>query len=353
MQQHHTPASASAPRLSVASQRLALQLSLGLGLLPCARTLGDALTTATPASSTGASVATTATAPGLGSGGLLGWSQPWPCRDSSPAVSRALSTSEAAEAVLELLRLADVGPDAWSALHGAPADAEAVRGVVGMGDSVTGTVMPDHTVFSPAPAPALPSPAERPLLLAPAAEWSLFHAAAKHDRPQTAVWLLLKSRQARLGLEQGLRRTRHGYRPVMRPGTESALGHGYLERNALHIAVTHGNVGLLRALLAAGADVDARDRSGLSAMMLACTIDMLPCARLLLHHGADAEARDLAGHDATHLARKRGCGAAVEELLREHRAGAGAGKGMGAADGFVSLAAVAAADAGAAEMKDE
>jgi ankyrin repeat protein len=52
-------------------------------------------------------------------------------------------------------------------------------------------------------------------------------------------------------------------------------------------AVRHGNVDALRALIAAGAEVDARDGHGQTALMNAAREGHIEIVRLLVAHGAD------------------------------------------------------------------
>jgi len=72
----------------------------------------------------------------------------------------------------------------------------------------------------------------------------------------------------------------------------------------LHLAATNHNSGALKALIAAGADVNARDRDGLTPLHMTAYTQNAGNAQLLLEAGADPFAKTNAGRDATSLARK-------------------------------------------------
>lgn len=66
----------------------------------------------------------------------------------------------------------------------------------------------------------------------------------------------------------------------------------------LHDAAAAGDVGRVRALAAAGADCNARDADGATALMLAAHSGNLDMVRALIEAGADANARDERGWGA-------------------------------------------------------
>lgn len=74
--------------------------------------------------------------------------------------------------------------------------------------------------------------------------------------------------------------------------TEARNIHGM---TALHLAVARGNMECVRALLAAGADINARDHHGNTPLMTAFSHRRLPLFRELLHAGANTSARDCGG----------------------------------------------------------
>jgi hypothetical protein len=66
-------------------------------------------------------------------------------------------------------------------------------------------------------------------------------------------------------------------------------------RSEFLMAVTEGDIGRVKDLLASGVDADTRDRNGNTALMLAAGMGDLKMARLLLEHGADAHSRNTRG----------------------------------------------------------
>jgi ankyrin repeat protein len=58
------------------------------------------------------------------------------------------------------------------------------------------------------------------------------------------------------------------------------------------LAVIHGDMGKVQSLLGHGADVDARDRYGKSALMWAIVKEFKPITEFLIQKGADVNARD-------------------------------------------------------------
>lgn len=74
----------------------------------------------------------------------------------------------------------------------------------------------------------------------------------------------------------------------------------------VHAAAANGNLAILRALLARGADVNARQQHDFTPLHTAADRGDGEMARLFLEHGADVQARDASGHTAAQLAQERG-----------------------------------------------
>lgn len=72
----------------------------------------------------------------------------------------------------------------------------------------------------------------------------------------------------------------------------------------LHLAATNPDLSAIKALLAAGADPNARDSEGLTPLHMAAYTQKAGSARLLLEYGADPYAKTNAGRDPTSMARK-------------------------------------------------
>lgn len=79
-------------------------------------------------------------------------------------------------------------------------------------------------------------------------------------------------------------------RPNQAPGTRDDL-----ENTALHEAASAGDLGTVKALLAAGADIEARDADGCSALYIAAWMDHEDVARVLIEAGANRRARSRSG----------------------------------------------------------
>jgi uncharacterized protein len=84
--------------------------------------------------------------------------------------------------------------------------------------------------------------------------------------------------------------------------------------NALHAALAGPTPDIARALIAAGADVNAPQRSGATPLQETAFSGNLELARLLLAHGANPAAVDDQGRTALDIARERGHSALVELL---------------------------------------
>jgi len=81
--------------------------------------------------------------------------------------------------------------------------------------------------------------------------------------------------------------------------TRSALG-----ATPLHLAATNADTGPLQALIAAGANPNARDGEGRTPLHMAAFATRTTAARLLLHAGADPLLKTDAGRDVLSLARR-------------------------------------------------
>lgn len=72
----------------------------------------------------------------------------------------------------------------------------------------------------------------------------------------------------------------------------------------LHLAATNPDISSLKALIAAGADPNARDGEGATPLHMAAYTQNAKHAQLLLEAGADPQAKTNAGRDPTSMARK-------------------------------------------------
>jgi len=101
-----------------------------------------------------------------------------------------------------------------------------------------------------------------------------------------------------------------------RPGSvEARHGVGF---TALLWASVRGHAGIVKALLAAGADVNAANNAGMTALIYACFIGHLESARLLVAAKALVNARSTHGFMPLNLSRGRGgrpANPAIEALL--------------------------------------
>eukprot|EP00741_Cyanophora_paradoxa_P019947 tig00021179_g19252.t1 len=95
--------------------------------------------------------------------------------------------------------------------------------------------------------------------------WSCLWYAAANDRLEVAAWLL--------GTEEG--------GPGVDPNAASPRG-----TRALHLAAKEGHLRIVDLLIRCGADVDARDTEGVSAVQLAMVMSRVPVVRRLREAGA-------------------------------------------------------------------
>jgi len=66
--------------------------------------------------------------------------------------------------------------------------------------------------------------------------------------------------------------------------------------SALHYACTYGNVEIAKKLLSAGANIERTDRDGESALNLAIVNDQISCVYLLIQQGVNIDNGDFYGH---------------------------------------------------------
>ena len=84
--------------------------------------------------------------------------------------------------------------------------------------------------------------------------------------------------------------------------------------NALLRAANEGHTAYLRALLARGAQPDARDSQGFTPLMLAAQGGYVDSVRALLERGANLEALNYAGATAEAIAAEKGHRVVAEQL---------------------------------------
>ena len=99
----------------------------------------------------------------------------------------------------------------------------------------------------------------------------------------------------------------------------------YRHRTALHIAANEGNNALIAPLIAAGAQLEARDVRGRTPLLTACAPDgrsfslITPIVAALITAGADAHAVCSDGKGALELLQDRGTGADAIALVQAAR----------------------------------
>ena len=75
---------------------------------------------------------------------------------------------------------------------------------------------------------------------------------------------------------------------------------GFMNETALMIAARHGNLGIVRTLLEAGADINARSKYGDTALTAATHVCHSPVVEFLVNHDADANVKNY-GYGSTPL----------------------------------------------------
>jgi hypothetical protein len=78
----------------------------------------------------------------------------------------------------------------------------------------------------------------------------------------------------------------------------------YAEDTALHVAAIFNQPSVIERLLAAGAEVNARNATGFTPLMYASHFHQLDCVRLLVRAGADRRLKNDAGLTPVQLARQ-------------------------------------------------
>ena len=113
----------------------------------------------------------------------------------------------------------------------------------------------------------------------------------------------------------------------LREGADiNALMYG---KSPLHMAVENNDIEIVDLLLSSGADIELKDSTGLTPLLISCSVPStvsyyllkeyvkkLAVLQLLLDRGADIQARSKAGRTSLHMAALGGHMEAVEELLK-------------------------------------
>ncbi|KAE8373759.1 ankyrin repeat-containing domain protein [Aspergillus bertholletiae] len=86
-------------------------------------------------------------------------------------------------------------------------------------------------------------------------------------------------------------------------------------RTPLHQAAVSGHAGIMRLLLARGANITAVDENGQTVLHLAAKYGHESTVRFILEQGVAVDSRDHSGNTALHLAAENGWEAIVETLL--------------------------------------
>ncbi|MCA9897602.1 MAG: ankyrin repeat domain-containing protein [Ardenticatenaceae bacterium] len=94
----------------------------------------------------------------------------------------------------------------------------------------------------------------------------------------------------------------------------NAIAKNQMKIAPIHATATHGNLAILRALLENGAEVNAAQEGGFTAVHQAAHLNNIPMAQLLLEFGADPHQPDAKGQTALQLAQAEGH-AAVTAVL--------------------------------------
>ena len=180
----------------------------------------------------------------------------------------------------------------------------------------------DNGELSAQPPASSPAPSLDAVIIAPL-RFTCVHAAAAHDdvaaldewqrtRPpyQWAAALAAKDRRGERPLHVAVRAGAAAAAELLvRSGADLSVGGSGDQLTALHLAAAAHAPGLLRLLLAAGADANSRDRkrhtalhfaaaASATAVTVATAADALACVELLLSFGAAPDAADADGRTA-------------------------------------------------------
>lgn len=99
---------------------------------------------------------------------------------------------------------------------------------------------------------------------------------------------------------------------------DSINAHESSDRNTpLHVAAMAGNVEAVRFMLANGANADALDEDGRTALMMALHNNQQPAATALIEGGANLEIRDREGKTALMFAGAKGHANAVDAMVKK------------------------------------
>lgn len=90
--------------------------------------------------------------------------------------------------------------------------------------------------------------------------------------------------------------------PLLMAGADPGIRFGEHELSPLDSAVSDGRMGVLRALILHGVDVNAGDSTGYTALHTAAGNNQGVAARALVKAGADVEARDVRQRSPLHSA---------------------------------------------------
>lgn len=98
---------------------------------------------------------------------------------------------------------------------------------------------------------------------------------------------------------------------------------------AIHAACFENNTAHVMALIALGADVNVQNFDGLTALACACTVGAVPCVELLLAAGAQADICDHSGVHPCHRAAASKSFRILPKILKASKTGASAVSGNG------------------------
>jgi uncharacterized protein len=95
-------------------------------------------------------------------------------------------------------------------------------------------------------------------------------------------------------------------RMLIKSGINLNIKYSYYGWTALHWAAFHGKLDIVKALINAGADVNAKDNDGWTALHLAAKYGDLDVVKALINAGADLNVQDNFGRTALHWAARNG-----------------------------------------------